>query len=132
MIMMTIMMMVMIINILLLNSTISWWALSQSPTDSSLRVYTRSPSQDSCLFGASPWKVLATTYEQIIITIIIITLVIIVVIIIIIVIVIIIIIIIGFLSHYPMRPGVAASGNAALGPRVCDPRALLLKFNCGE
>ena len=26
--------------------------------------YTRSPSQDFCLFGPRPWKVLATTYEQ--------------------------------------------------------------------
>ena len=27
-------------------------------------VYTRSPLQDSRLFGPSPWKILATTYEQ--------------------------------------------------------------------
>ena len=26
--------------------------------------YTRSPLEDSRLFGPSPWKVLATTYEQ--------------------------------------------------------------------
>ena len=26
--------------------------------------YTRSPLEDSCLFGPSPWKILATTYEQ--------------------------------------------------------------------
>ena len=26
--------------------------------------YTRSPLQDSRLFGPSPWKILATTYEQ--------------------------------------------------------------------
>ena len=26
--------------------------------------YTRSPLEDSLLFGPSPWKVLATTYEQ--------------------------------------------------------------------
>ena len=25
--------------------------------------YTRSPLEDSCLFGPSPWKILATTYE---------------------------------------------------------------------
>ena len=28
------------------------------------RVYTRSPLQDSRLFGPSPWKILATSYEQ--------------------------------------------------------------------
>ena len=27
-------------------------------------VYTRSPLEDSRLFGPSPWKVLATTYEK--------------------------------------------------------------------
>ena len=27
-------------------------------------VYTRSPLEDSRLFGPSPWKTLATTYEQ--------------------------------------------------------------------
>ena len=26
--------------------------------------YTRSPLEDSRLFGPSPWKILATTYEQ--------------------------------------------------------------------
>ena len=26
--------------------------------------YTRSPLQDSCFFGPSPWKILATTYEK--------------------------------------------------------------------
>ena len=26
-------------------------------------MYTRSPLEDSCLFGPSPWKILATTYE---------------------------------------------------------------------
>ena len=26
--------------------------------------YTRSPLQDSRLFGPSPWKIVATTYEQ--------------------------------------------------------------------
>ena len=29
------------------------------------RRYTRSPLKDSRLFGPCPWKVLATTYEQI-------------------------------------------------------------------
>ena len=29
-------------------------------------IYTRSPLEDSRLFGPSPWKILATTYEQII------------------------------------------------------------------
>ena len=28
------------------------------------RKYTRSPLEDSPLFGPSPWKILATTYEQ--------------------------------------------------------------------
>ena len=28
------------------------------------RAYTRSPLEDSRLFGPSPWKVLATTYEK--------------------------------------------------------------------
>ena len=32
---------------------------------STSRVYTRSPLQDSRLFGPSPWKILAATYEQI-------------------------------------------------------------------
>ena len=27
-------------------------------------IYTRSPLQDSRLFGPRPWKILATTYEQ--------------------------------------------------------------------
>ena len=31
---------------------------------SSLELYTRSPLEDSRLFGPGPWKVLATTYEQ--------------------------------------------------------------------
>ena len=26
--------------------------------------YTRSPIEESCLFGPSPWKILATTYEK--------------------------------------------------------------------
>ena len=31
---------------------------------SDLVCYTRSPLQDSRLFGPSPWKILATTYEK--------------------------------------------------------------------
>ena len=30
----------------------------------SAEVYTRSPLQDSRLFGPRPWKILAATYEQ--------------------------------------------------------------------
>ena len=34
-------------------------------TMQSIRItYTRSPLEDSRLFGPSPWKILATTYEQ--------------------------------------------------------------------
>ena len=32
--------------------------------DGVISLYTRSPLEDSRLFGPSPWKVLATTYEQ--------------------------------------------------------------------
>ena len=28
------------------------------------KMYTRSPLEDSRLFGPSPWKILATAYEQ--------------------------------------------------------------------
>ena len=34
--------------------------LAEHPSHS----YSRSPLQDSRLFGPSPWKILATTYEQ--------------------------------------------------------------------
>ena len=42
------------------------WSLRPFPRHPPSKVvdYTRSPSQDPCLFGPSPWKVLAATYEK--------------------------------------------------------------------
>ena len=39
-------------------------ALHFNPCDLEASAYTRSPLQDSRLFGPRPWKILATTYEQ--------------------------------------------------------------------
>ena len=33
-------------------------------TSGTIKTYTRSPLEDSRLFGPSPWKILATTYKK--------------------------------------------------------------------
>ena len=39
-------------------------SLARPDDDSQAPGYTQSPLQDSRLFGPSPWKILATTYEK--------------------------------------------------------------------
>ena len=56
-------MMIMIVLILYNNSN-SYNNSNNSNNNNNNYQYTRSPLEDSRLFGPSPWKILATTYEK--------------------------------------------------------------------
>ena len=53
-----------VVAITRLASKVTSWNKGHDRALRRLMQYTRSPSQDSRLFGPRPWKILATTYEQ--------------------------------------------------------------------